>query len=77
MISLVMIILCYYDITRISLFKLNQPLSETNYRQENLLYVQPSIWNKLPDFLKATKRQHKQAFFCRMKNEENNIYTYF
>ena len=70
-----MIILCYYDITRISLFKLNQPSWKTNYRQESLLYVQLSIWNKLPDFLKATKCQQKQAFFCRIKNKENNIAT--
>ena len=45
--------------------------------------VAPSIWNKLPDFLKTTdnantyKHRVKKHFFQRMSNEENNIYSYF
>ena len=40
--------------TRTSLFKLSQPLQKTNHGQKILLYVAPSIWNKLPEFLKIT-----------------------
>ena len=40
--------------TRTSLFKLSQPLRKTNHGQKCLSYVAPSIWNKLPDFLKTT-----------------------
>ena len=40
--------------TRTSLFKLSQPLRKTSHRQNSLSYVAPSIWNKLPDFLKTT-----------------------
>ena len=40
--------------TRTSLFKLSQPLRKTNHGQKSLSYVAPSIWNKLPDFLKTT-----------------------
>ena len=40
--------------TRTSLFKLSQPLRKTNRGQKCLSYVAPSIWNKLPNFLKTT-----------------------
>ena len=69
--------------TRTSLLKLSQPLRKTNHGQKGLLYVAPSIWNKLPDFLKSTdnvnmyKHRVKKNFFQRMNNEENNIYSYF
>ena len=36
-----------------SLFKLSQPLRETNHGQKCLSYVAPSIWNKLSEFLKT------------------------
>ena len=70
-------------ITRTSLFKLSQPLRKTNHGQKNPSYVAPSIWNKLPDFLKTTekvnthKNRVKKHFFRRMNNKENNIYSYF
>ena len=57
-----------------SLFKLRQPLRKTNHRQKSLSYVPPSIWNKLPDFLKTTgnvntyKHRVKKAHFS--KNEQ-------
>ena len=60
--------------TRTSLFKLSQPLRKTNHRQKSLSYVAPSIWNKLPDFLKTTdnvntyKHRVKKRFFS--KNEQ-------
>ena len=60
--------------TRTSLFKLSQPLRKTNHRQKSLSYVPPSIWNKLPDFLKTTdnvntyKHRVKKAYFS--KNEQ-------
>ena len=38
--------------TRTSLFKLL--LRKTNHGQKSLSYVAPSIWNKLPDFIKST-----------------------
>ena len=66
-----------------SLFKLSQPLRKTNHRQKSLSYVVPSIWNKLPVFLKTTdnintqKHRVEKHFFQRMNNEENNIYSYF
>ena len=69
--------------TRISLFRLSQPLRKTNHGQKSLSYVALSIWNKLPDFLKTTdnvntyKNRVKKHFFQRMNNEENNIYSYF
>ena len=39
--------------TSTSLFKLSQPLRETNHGQKCLSYVAPSIWNKLSEFLKT------------------------
>ena len=69
--------------TRTSFFKLSQPLTKTNHGQKSLSYVTPSIWNKLPDFLKTTdnvntyKHRVKKHFFQRMNNEEDNIYSYF
>ena len=45
-------------VTRTYLFKLSQPFRKTKHGQKNLLYVAPCIWNKLPDFLKTTERQH-------------------
>ena len=41
--------------TTTSLFKLTQSLWKTNHGQKSLSYVEPSIWNKLPDFLKTTE----------------------
>ena len=54
--------------TRASLFKLSQPLRKTNHGQKSISYVAPSIWNKLPDFLKTTDnvntyKQLKSIFF--------------
>ena len=69
--------------TRISLFKLSQQLRKTDHGQKCISYVAPSIWNKLPDFLKttenvnSTKTELKSIFFQRINNEENNIYSYF
>ena len=69
--------------TRTSLVMLSQPLSKTNHGQKCLSYVAPSIWNKLPDFLKTTdnfntyKRRVKKHFFQGMNNEEDNVYSYF
>ena len=69
--------------TRTSLFKLSQPLTKTNHGQKCLLYVAPTIWNKVSDFLKTTdnvsmyKHRVKKHFFQRMNNEEDNIYSYF
>ena len=68
--------------TRTSLFKLSQPLRKTNHGQKYLSYVAPSIWNKLPDFLMTDnvntyKDSVKKHFFQRMKNEEDNMYSYF
>ena len=69
--------------TRASFFKSSQTLRETNHRKKSRSYVAPSIWNKLPDFLKITdnvntyKHRYKKHFFQRMNNKENNIYSYF
>ena len=41
--------------TRASLFKLSQPLRETNRGKRSLSYVAHSIWNKMADFLKTTE----------------------
>ena len=41
--------------TRTSLFKLTQSSWKTNHGQKSLSYVEPSISNKLPDFLKTTE----------------------
>ena len=58
--------------TRSSLFKLSQPLRKTNLGQKCLSYVVPSIWNKLPNFLKRTDNINtntvKKHFFS--KNEQ-------
>ena len=40
--------------TRTSLLKLSQPLRKTNHAQKSLSCVAPSVWNKLPNFLKTT-----------------------
>ena len=40
---------------RTYLFKLSQPLRKINHGQKSLSHVAPCIWNKLPDFLKATE----------------------
>ena len=59
--------------TRIFLFKLSQSLRKTNHRQKSRSYVTPSIWNKLPDFLKKAgsvytyKHRVKKHIFQRMK----------
>ena len=69
--------------TRTSLFKLNQPLRKANHGLKSLPYVEPSVWSKLPYFLKTTenvntsKHRVKRHFFCRMNNKENDIYSYF
>ena len=59
--------------TRTSLFKLSQLLGKTNHRQKNLSYMAPSIWNKLPDFLKTIENVHIQtqlkSFFF-LQNEQ-------
>ena len=60
--------------TRAFLFKLSHPLRKTNHGQKSISYVAPSIWNKLPDFLKTTdnvntyKHRVKKRFFS--KNEQ-------
>ena len=60
--------------TRTSLFKLSQPLRKTNHRQKSLSYVAPSIWNKLPDFLKTTDNvntyKHRVKKHFSSKNEQ-------
>ena len=69
--------------TRASLLKLNQPLRRTNHGQNNISYVGPIIWNNLPNSLKTTgnlntyKHRVKEHFFHRIRNEANNIYSYF
>ena len=69
--------------TRTSLLKLNQPLRRTNHGQNNISYIGPIIWNNLPNSLKTTgnlntyKHRVKEHFFHRIRNEANNIYSYF
>ena len=69
--------------TRASLLKLNQPLRKTNYGQKSISYIGPVILNNLPNSLKTTehlntyKHRVKEHFFHRIKNEANNIYSYF
>ena len=69
--------------TRASLLKLNQSLRRTNHGQNNISYITPIIWNNLPDSLKTTdnlntyKNRVKEHFFHRIRNEANNIYSYF
>ena len=65
--------------TSASLLKLNQTLRRTNHGQNNISY----ILNNLPNSLKATdnlntyKHRVKEHFFRRIRNEANNIYSYF
>ena len=69
--------------TRASLLKLNQALRRTNHGQNNISYIGPIIWNNLPNSLKTTgnlntyKHRVKEHFFHRIRNEANNIYSYF
>ena len=69
--------------TRASLLKLNQPLRRTNHDQKNISYIALIISNSLPNFLKTTdnlntyRHKVKEYFFHRIKNEANNIYSYF
>ena len=68
--------------TRASLLKLNQPLRRTNHGQ-NISHIASIIWNNLPNSLKTTdnlnnsKHRVKEHFFHRIRNEANNIYSYF
>ena len=70
-------------ITRASLLKLNQPLQRSNHGQNNIFYIAPIIWNNLPNSLKTTdnlnikKHRVKENFFHPIRNEANNIYSYF
>ena len=56
--------------------KLSQLLRETNCEQKTLSYIAPTIWNGLPNSLKATeclntyKHEVKKHFLDRMKNRE-------
>ena len=58
-------------ITRTSLRKLNQPLRKSNHGQNNLSYLAPTIWNNLPNSLKASQtlntyeQRVKKHFFQR------------
>ena len=69
--------------TRASLPKLNQPLRRTNHGQKNISYISPIIWNNFLYSLKTTdnlgtyKHRVKDHYFHPMKNEANNIYSYF
>ena len=69
--------------TRVSLLKLNQPLRRTNHAQNNISCIAPIIWINLPNSLKTTdnlntyKHKVKKHFFHRIRNEANNIYSYF
>ena len=69
--------------TKASLLKLNQPLRRTNHGQNIITYIGPIIWNNLPNSLKTTgnlntyKHRVKEHFFHRIRNEANNIYSYF
>ena len=69
--------------TRASLLKLSQPLRGTNHGQNNISYIAPIIWNNLPNSFKTTdnlntyEHRVKEHFFHRIRNEANNIYSYF
>ena len=69
--------------TRASLLKLNQPLRRTNHGQNNISYIAPIIWNNLPNSLKTSdnlntyKHRVEEHFFHQIRNEANNIYSYF
>ena len=69
--------------TRASLLKLSLPLRRNNHDQNNISYIAPIIWNNLPNSLKTTdnlktyKHRVKEHFFHRIRNEGNNIYSYF
>ena len=69
--------------TRASLLKLNQFLRRTNHGQYNISYIALNIWNNLPNSLKTTdnlntyKHRVKEHFFHQIRNEVNNIYSYF
>ena len=62
--------------------KLSQLLRETNCEQKTLSYIAPTIWNGLPNSLKATKclntykHEVKKHLLDRMKNRERNICSY-
>ena len=69
--------------TRASLLKLNEPLRRTNHAQNNISYIAPIIWNNLPNSLKTTdnlntnKHRVKEHFSHQIRNELNNINSYF
>ena len=69
--------------TKASLVKLNQTLRRTNHGQNNISCIAPIIWNNLPNFLKTTdnlntyKHRVKEHFCHQIRNEANNIYSYF
>ena len=66
--------------TRASLLKLNQSLRRTDHGQNNISYVGPIIWNNLPNSWKQQlilTHRVKEHFFHQIRNEANNIYSYF
>ena len=69
--------------TRASFLKLIQPFRKTNYGQKILSYLAPNIWNSIAVYLKATeglntyKHKMKKHFLNRIKNNENDIYSFF
>ena len=66
-----------------SLLKLNQPLQRTNHGHKNISYIAQIIWNNLSNSLKTKdnlytyKHRVEQPFYHRIKNETNNVYSYF
>ena len=61
----------------------NTTTKASNHGQNNISCIAPIIWNNLPNFLKTTdnlntyKHRLKEHICHQIRNEANNIYSYF
>ena len=69
-------------VTRHSFQKLLVPFRKSVQGQRTLSYLGPSLWNQVPNEIKACKTTNgfkhalKRHIFAFLENSENNIYLY-
>ena len=66
--------------TRNSTMKLSQSLRETSNGQDCISFLDPSVWNNLPNELKLCtnlntfKHKIKECFLYKIRQKDNDIY---
>ena len=65
--------------TRNSYFKLSRPFRKTSTGQNNLSYIGPAIWNKIPEILKKNKNlntfKHKMKHYYLNELSNPNLWN--